>query len=617
MCGIVGLIQKEDVVESILDGLKRLEYRGYDSAGIATIEIHDPLPSLLHRRRAEGKLKALESVCLQQPIKGDIGIGHTRWATHGPAVERNAHPHANHRIAVVHNGIIENYSALKSDLEKRHTFHSQTDTEVIVYLLEEGLQKGLSPLQSVQDAVQHLRGAYALGIIFLEDPKTLYAVRHGSPLVLGKMEDGGACLGSDAISLAPWATSLCYLEDGDVAALSLENIQIFDKKKEAVARSFVTNPVTLETMGKGQYRHYMLKEIFEQPAVIGNALQHVLAQDADHLHFPSCDIDFKAIDRIAIIGCGTSYLAGMVAKYWFEKHARISVDVDIASEFRYRSPIFSNNQACFFISQSGETLDTFAALELCKHYSTTVGIVNVPQSSIARASHHVIFTHAGPEIGVASTKAFTCQLLALFTLVMECARQKGLLSPEKEKELIQGLRALPSLAHYVLQEKDMDNIASKIMNASHVMFIGRGLNYPVAMEGALKLKEITYIPSQAYASGELKHGPIALVDEHTPIFAITPYDQWFEKSAGNIQEIAARKGQLFVLTDATGAGHFLNMLPDTLVMGENLFALPDIMEDLMPFLYVLPLQLLSYYTGVRKGTDVDQPRNLAKSVTVE
>ena len=618
MCGIVGLITKEDVVESLLEGLKRLEYRGYDSAGIATLELsRENTPALLHRRRAEGKLKALEKVCDENPMKGHVGIGHTRWATHGPAVERNAHPHANHRIAVVHNGIIENYSALKADLEKRHTFHSQTDTEVIVYLLEENLQKNLSPLQAVQETVHVLRGAYALGIIFLEDPHTLYAVRHGSPLVLGKMEDGGACLGSDAISLAPWATSLCYMEDGDVAALSFDHIHIFDKKQNAVDRSFVANPITMETMGKGQYRHYMIKEIFEQPAVIGNALQHVLAQDADHLHFPACDIDFTKIDRISIIGCGTSYLAGMVAKYWFEEYARIPVEVDIASEFRYRSPVFSKNHACFFISQSGETLDTLSALNLCKKHSTTVGIVNVPQSSIARQAHHVIFTHAGPEIGVASTKAFTCQLLALLTLVMECARQKNLLSFEKEKELIQGLRSLPSLAHYVLQEKDMDSIASKIMNAPHVMFMGRGLHYPVAMEGALKLKEITYIPSQAYASGELKHGPIALVDEHTPIIVMAPYDKWFEKSAGNIQEIAARKGQLFVFTDAKGAGNLLTMLPENLVMGENLFALPDILEDLMPFLYILPLQLLSYYTGVRKGTDVDQPRNLAKSVTVE
>ena len=354
MCGIVGMIQKEDVVESLLEGLKRLEYRGYDSAGIATLETSNAhSPALLHRRRAEGKLKALEHVCLQNPIKGHIGIGHTRWATHGPAVERNAHPHANHRIAVVHNGIIENYSALKKDLEKRYTFHSQTDTEVIVYLLEECLEKGLSPLQSVQEAVQHLHGAYALGILFLEDPSTLYAVRHGSPLVLGKMEDGGACLGSDAISLALWATSLCYMEDGDVAALSAHDIQIFDKKREVANRAFVPNPITLETIGKGQYRHYMIKEIFEQPAVMGNALQHVLAQDADHLHFPSCAIDFKEIDRISIIGCGTSYLAGMVAKYWFEKHTHIPVEVDIASEFRYRSPVFSHHHACFFISQSG------------------------------------------------------------------------------------------------------------------------------------------------------------------------------------------------------------------------------------------------------------------------
>ncbi|MBX9977187.1 MAG: glutamine--fructose-6-phosphate transaminase (isomerizing) [Alphaproteobacteria bacterium] len=612
MCGIVGLISKDDVVDRLLGGLKRLEYRGYDSAGIATVN-----KDVLGRRRAEGKLAALEGICKENSLNGSIGIGHTRWATHGPAIEVNAHPHANHRIALVHNGIIENYSDLKSDLQTRHTFLSQTDTEVIVYLIEDALLEGLSPLHAVQNAMKKLKGAYALAILFKDSPHTLYAVRQGSPLVVGMSEEEGMSLGSDAITLAPLAHQLCYLEDGDVAELTLDTINIYDRQDKIVTRPFVKNPVNIETIGKGQYRHYMLKEIFEQPTVLGHGLQHVLAHDADHLHMPNVNIPFNEVHRISIIACGTSYYAAMVAKYWFEAFARIQVDVDIASEFRYRSPVFTSNHYCFFISQSGETSDTLAAMELARHHSTTVGVVNVPESSMARMADHVVFTHAGPEIGVASTKAFTCQLLCLLTLALEAARQRGHLSAEDEKHLIQGLRTLPAMTHQVLQNDTIQSLSQKIMNAGHVIFLGRGSIYPIALEGALKLKEITYIPSDAYPSGELKHGPIALIDENVPVLVIAPYDQWFEKSASNIQEIHARKGKLIVFTDAPGAAHLTTMLPNVFHPGQNLIILPQINQALQPFLYVLPLQLLAYYTGVHKGTDVDQPRNLAKSVTVE
>lgn len=612
MCGIVGLIGNKDVVGCLLEGLKRLEYRGYDSAGIATLETGE-----MHRRRAEGKLKMLEDVCAKDPIKGNIGIGHTRWATHGIASEANAHPHANHRVSLVHNGIIENYSELKEDLSKRHTFLSQTDSEVVVYLIEDELARGLSPLKAVQAAVKKLKGAYALAILFKETPEHLYAVRQGSPLVVGMSEEWGAMLGSDAISLAAWAEQICYLNDGDIAELSLATIHIFDKEDHVASRPFVKNHMNVENISKGQFRHYMLKEIFEQPTVLGNSLQHILASDADHVHLPECTIDFNEVERISIIACGTSHYAAMVAKYWFEKFAGIAVDVDIASEFRYRSPVFSKNHYCFFISQSGETLDTLSALELCKGHATTVGIVNVPQSSIARAADHVIYTHAGPEIGVASTKAFTCQMICLLSLALEASRQRGRFDAAAEGKLIQSLRMLPSLVHQTLREENIEVLSHKIAAASHVIFLGRGTHFPIALEGALKLKEITYIPAHAYAAGELKHGPIALVDEHVPIIILAPYDAWFEKNIGNIQEVHARKGNITVFTDMRGATHLMTAMPGVFTLGNNLMVLPEIEATLQPFLFTLPLQLLAYYTGLRKGTDVDQPRNLAKSVTVE
>ena len=611
MCGIVGLIARDDVVNKILEGLERLEYRGYDSAGIATI--HE---GKLDRRRSEGKLRALKEVCFHAPLQGTIGIGHTRWATHGPAIEANAHPHANHRIALVHNGIIENFSILKKDLETRYTFESQTDTEVIVYLIEDELAKDQNPLKALQAAVKKLKGTYAIAVLFKESPDTLYAVRQGSPLVLG-ISEKASYLGSDAISLAPWVKQLCYLEDGDLAELTPGHVTLYNREDQKVQRPFVANPMATENISKGPYRHYMLKEIFEQSTVLSQGLQHILEKEAHHLHAPQGDIDFKAIESLSIIACGTSYYAAMVAKYWFEKYAHIPVDVDIASEFRYRHPVFTKNHACFFISQSGETLDTLAALELSKKHALTLGIVNVPQSSIARAAHHVVFTHAGPEIGVASTKAFTCQLLTLLTLALEAARQRKYLSAREEESMIQSLRSLPGLVHQVLINNKMEAVAQTILKAPHVIFLGRGTQYPIALEGALKLKEISYIPSQAYASGELKHGPIALIDEHVAIFILAPFDAWFEKSAGNIQEIHARKGHMTVFTDEEGAEHLQTMLPGVFHLGKNLILLPKVDPLLHPFLYVLPLQLLSYYTGMLKGTDVDQPRNLAKSVTVE
>lgn len=612
MCGIVGLIgQQNDVGASLLEGLKLLEYRGYDSAGIATFAQGE-----IHRRRAEGKLKMLQEVCQKNPISGYMGIAHTRWATHGIASEDNAHPHANHRIALVHNGIVENYAALKEDLATRYTFLSQTDSEVIVHLLEDALKEGLPPLKALQQSVKKLKGAYALALIFKDDPKNLYAVRQGSPLVVGMSEEWGGMLGSDVLSIARWAEQICYLEDGDIAQISNTTMHIFDKNDQIATRPFLKNSMNMGSIDKGAYRHYMLKEIFEQPTVLGNALQHMLEDDAEHLNSP-CTMDFSKIERLSIIACGTSFYAGMVAKYWFESFAKIPVDTDIASEFRYRNPVFTQNHGCLFISQSGETSDTLAALGLCKGKAMTLGIVNVPQSSIARAADHVLYTHAGPEIGVASTKAFTCQLLALLSLALKAAREKNALSAKVEKEMIQSLRTLPALIHQTLREENIESFSHKIAQAQHVIFLGRGVHYPIALEGALKLKEITYIPSQAYPSGELKHGPIALVDEEVPIIILAPFDAWFEKSLGNIQEVAARKGNITVLSDLRGATLLMQAMPQTFTLGSNLIILPEVPSILQPFLFTIPLQLLAYYTGLRKGTDVDQPRNLAKSVTVE
>lgn len=613
MCGIVGILSQHNVTDRLIEGLKRLEYRGYDSAGVATID-----DNILSRRRAPGKLKELENICKERPLSGKIGIGHTRWATHGIANKENAHPHMSDHVAVVHNGIIENFAELKEDLQQRYTFQSETDTEVVVYLLEDEIKAELTPLKALQNVVKKIKGAYALAILFKNHPDTLYGVRHGSPLVVGVSEEHGAMLGSDAISLAPWARKLCYLQDGDMVELRLDQLSFFDKDEVAVDRSFVQNYVSADTIGKGEYRHYMLKEIFEQPAIIGQLLNHVLATDSDHITLPTLDFDFSTIERISIIACGTSYYSGMVAEYWFEKMAGIAVDVDIASEFRYRSPVFSKNHLCVFISQSGETIDTLAALDLCKKQGAkTLAIVNVPQSSIARMADHVIFTHAGPEIGVASTKAFTCQMLCLLSLALSAARQQKRLTAEDEKSIIDGLRTLPGMMNHVLGDDLIKGLSEKLTSAEHVIFLGRGIQYPLALEAALKLKEITYIPAHAYAAGELKHGPIATIDPDVPVLVLAPHDAWFEKTMGNIQEVLARRGNVIIFTDSPGFDHISTVFKDRFKMGENIIVCPEIHNDLKPFLFILPLQLLAYHTAVKIGTDVDQPRNLAKSVTVE
>jgi len=613
MCGIVGILSQQNVTDRLIEGLKRLEYRGYDSAGVATID-----DNVLSRRRAPGKLKELENICKERPLSGNIGIGHTRWATHGIANKENAHPHMSDHVAVVHNGIIENFAELKEDLQQRYAFQSETDTEVVVYLLEDEIKAGHTPLKALQNIVKKIKGAYALAILFKNHPETLYGVRHGSPLVVGMSEEHGAMLGSDAISLAPWARKLCYLQDGDMVELRLDQLSFFDKDEVAVDRPFVQNYVSADTIGKGEYRHYMLKEIFEQPAIIGQLLNHVLAADSDHITLPTLDFDFSTIDRISIIACGTSYYSGMVAEYWFEKMAGIAVDVDIASEFRYRSPVFSKNHLCVFISQSGETIDTLAALDLCKKQGAkTLAIVNVPQSSIARMADHVIFTHAGPEIGVASTKAFTCQMLCLLSLALSAARQQKRLTAEDEKSIIGGLRTLPGMMNHVLGDDAIKGLSEKLTSAEHVIFLGRGIEYPLALEAALKLKEITYIPAHAYAAGELKHGPIATIDPDVPVLVLAPHDAWFEKTMGNIQEVLARRGNVIIFTDSPGFDHISGVFKDRFKMGENIIVCPEIHNDLKPFLFILPLQLLAYHTAVKIGTDVDQPRNLAKSVTVE
>ncbi len=607
MCGIVGIVGHSPVAPLIVDALKRLEYRGYDSAGIATIE-----RGLLARRRADGMLIKLERRLKADPLVGTIGIGHTRWATHGVPNETNAHPHFSNGVAIVHNGIIENFAELRDELRKDgYEFASQTDTEVVAHLVARELAGGRKPVEAAYNALKRLQGAFALAIMFRGDEDLIVGARNGPPLAVGHGE-GEMFLGSDAIALAPFTNSITYLEDGDWAVIRRDEIMIFDMEGRQVERKRQQSVGTSFLVDKGNYRHFMQKEIHEQPEVIGHTLAHYVdfaRGAAKPLELP---FDFAKLDRIALSACGTAYLAGLIGKYWFERYARLPVDIDIASEFRYREMPISKNSAAFFVSQSGETADTLASLRYCRKAEIPIGaIVNVRESTIARESDVVLPTLAGPEIGVASTKAFTCQLSVLASLALRAAAARGTITGEEEMGLVRALSEVPRIATQVLKlESQIERVARELSHYKHVLYLGRDTNYPLAMEGALKLKEISYIHAEGYAAGELKHGPIALIDEHMPVIVIAPHDRIFDKTVSNMQEVAARGGKIILITDRQGAANATVKALETII-------LPDVPEFVAPIVYALPVQMLAYWTAVFMGTDVDQPRNLAKSVTVE
>ncbi|QQO31027.1 glutamine--fructose-6-phosphate transaminase (isomerizing) [Bradyrhizobium diazoefficiens] len=608
MCGIVGILGREPVAEQLVDSLKRLEYRGYDSAGVATLE-----GKHLERRRAEGKLKNLEKRLEAEPLKGTTGIGHTRWATHGKPTVNNAHPHATERVAVVHNGIIENFRELREELEKNGTvFHTETDTEIVLHLVDDLLTRGNKPVEAVKLTLARLRGAFALGFIFAGDDDLMIGARNGPPLAIG-YGDGEMYLGSDAIALGPFTDTISYLEDGDWVVLTHKSADIFDKDGQAVARDKIKHAASTSLVDKANYRHFMAKEIHEQPEVVGHTLARYVDMATERVSLPvKLPFDFKDIQRINITACGTASYAGIVAKYWFERFARLPVEVDVASEFRYREAPLRKGDLAIFISQSGETADTLAALRYAKAEGAhTIAVVNVPTSTIARESETVLQTLAGPEIGVASTKAFTCQLMVLANLAIAAGKARGELSVEDETKLVHGLVEIPRLmADALTSEPQIEKLAHRIAKSRDVLYLGRGTSFPLALEGALKLKEISYIHAEGYAAGELKHGPIALIDETMPVVVIAPYDRVFEKTVSNMQEVAARGGNIILMTDAKGAAE---ATVDSLVT----IVMPDMAAAFTPMVYSIPVQLLAYHTAVVMGTDVDQPRNLAKSVTVE
>jgi glucosamine--fructose-6-phosphate aminotransferase (isomerizing) len=607
MCGIVGILGREPVAEHLVDALKRLEYRGYDSAGVATLE-----DGRLVRRRAQGKLRNLEDKLRSEPLKGVIGIGHTRWATHGKPNETNAHPHATEHLAVVHNGIIENFRELREELEKKGAkFGTETDTEVIAHLVTDEMKNGRSPVEAVNAALPRLRGAFALAFLFEGENDLMIGARKGSPLAVGYGE-GEMYLGSDAIALAPFTDTISYLEDGDSAVLTRKGVKIRDAKGSTVERAVVKSAASAFLVDKGNHRHFMAKEIHEQPEVVGHTLAHYLDMAAGRVALPAMPFDFRALDRISISACGTAYYAGLVAKYWFERFARLSVEIDVASEFRYREVPLSPGGLAVFVSQSGETADTLATLRYAKEQKQhVVSVVNVPSSTIARESDVVMPTLAGPEIGVASTKAFTCQLAVLATLAIGAGRARGILSEGDEAKLVQGLIEVPRhMAHALALEPQIEHLARDLAKSRDVLYLGRGTSYPIALEGALKLKEISYIHAEGYAAGELKHGPIALIDETMPVIVIAPYDRVFDKTVSNMQEVAARGGRIILVTDPKGAH-------EAHVEQAVKLVLPEMAATVTPLAYSIPVQLLAYHTAVVMGTDVDQPRNLAKSVTVE
>jgi glutamine---fructose-6-phosphate transaminase (isomerizing) len=608
MCGIVGILGRGPVADQIVDSLKRLEYRGYDSAGVATLE-----GDHLERRRAEGKLKNLEARLRTEPLAGHTGIGHTRWATHGKPTESNAHPHATDNVAVVHNGIIENFRELRQMLEKQGAkFQSDTDTEVVVHLVNSYLLKGMSPREAVKASLPQLRGAFALAFVFKGFGNLMIGARKGSPLAIGH-GDGEMYLGSDAIALAPFTDTISYLEDGDWVVLTREVGVIYDEHGAVVNREVLKSGASSFLVDKANYRHFMAKEIHEQPEVVGHTLARYVDMAAERISLPvKLPFDFKDIQRISITACGTASYAGYIAKYWFERLARVPVELDVASEFRYREAPLRKGDLAICISQSGETADTLAALRYAKSQGLhTLSVVNVPTSTIARESETVLQTLAGPEIGVASTKAFTCQLMVLAAIAIAAGKARGELSDADEAKLVHGLVEIPRLmAAALATEPQIEKLARDIAKCKDVLYLGRGTSYPLALEGALKLKEISYIHAEGYAAGELKHGPIALIDENMPVVVIAPHDRVFEKTVSNMQEVAARGGNIILMTDAKGAA-------EATVESMVTIVLPDMAATFTPMVYAVPVQLLAYHTAVIMGTDVDQPRNLAKSVTVE
>ena len=609
MCGIIGVIGQEPAAPQLIDALKRLEYRGYDSAGVATLEA-----GKLVRRRAEGKLKNLEARLLHEPLNGTIGIGHTRWATHGRPTENNAHPHATEKLAVVHNGIIENFAELRRELEKQGAkFATETDTEVIAHLVTAEMKRGASPVEAVKAALPRLRGAFALAFLFAGEENLLIGARQGSPLAIG-FGDGSMYVGSDAIALAPFTDMVSYLEDGDWVVVTRGGAEIHDRDGNVVHRAVLKSQASVLLIDKGNHRHFMAKEIHEQPEVVGHTLANYVDMTAERVALPfALPFDFKTLNRISIAACGTAYYAGMVARYWFEQFAQLPVEVDIASEFRYRDVPLAPGNLAIFVSQSGETADTLASLRYARaHQQHVLSIVNVPSSSIARESDVVMPTLAGPEIGVASTKAFTCQLAALATLAIAAGRARGVLAESDEKALVHALIEMPRHLNDALAlEPQIEQLARDLAKCRDVLYLGRGTSFPIALEGALKLKEISYIHAEGYAAGELKHGPIALIDENMPVIVIAPHDRVFEKTVSNMQEVAARGGRLILMSDAQGAAAAND--------GQSVatLTLPTVHAAVAPIVYAVPVQLLAYHTAVIMGTDVDQPRNLAKSVTVE
>ncbi len=608
MCGIVGILGREPVAGALVDALKRLEYRGYDSAGIATLEDGE-----LARRRAEGKLRNLENKLAREPLSGKIGIGHTRWATHGRPSESNAHPHATDRLAVVHNGIIENFQELREELLKKGAqFGSETDTEVVAHLVTQEMKHGRSPSEAVAAALPRLRGAFALAFLFSGEDDLLIGARKGSPLAVG-YGDGEMFLGSDAIALAPFTDTISYLEDGDSVVLTRSGVEVHDAAGSTVERAVLKSNASAFLVDKGNHRHFMAKEIHEQPEVVGHTLAHYIDFAAERVRLPTAlPFDFRSLERIAMSACGTAYYAGLVAKYWFERFARLPVEIDIASEFRYREAPLPPGGLAIFVSQSGETADTLATLRYAKEQRQHVlSVVNVTTSTIARESDVVMPTLAGPEIGVASTKAFTCQLAVLACLAVAAGRARGVLSVEDEKKLVHALIEVPGLMAEALKlEPQIEVLARGLTESRNVLYLGRGTSFPLALEGALKLKEISYIHAEGYAAGELKHGPIALIDKAMPVIVIAPHDRVFEKTVSNMQEVAARDGRIILITDPAGAR-------ETHVKSLSKITLPDMPATITPLVYAIPVQLIAYHTAVAMGTDVDQPRNLAKSVTVE
>jgi glucosamine--fructose-6-phosphate aminotransferase (isomerizing) len=606
MCGIVGIIGKAEVAPLLFDGLKRLEYRGYDSAGIATLK-----DGRIDRRRAEGKLGNLGAVLEAQPLSGTIGIGHTRWATHGRPSENNAHPHATDKVAIVHNGIIENFQELRDELGSLgKKFTTDTDTEVVAHLLTHYVEHGHSPEQAMERAMGRLHGAFSLAILFADRPDIIVGARRGSPLAIG-FGDGEMFLGSDAMALAPFTNRICYLEEDDWAVLSMDGATIYNDGRR-VNREIVQTALSGAIIGKGNHRHFMMKEIAEQPTVIGDTLQAFMNPLERRIQLPDLPVDLAKLTRLTIVACGTASLAGHVAKYWLESVARLPVELDVASEFRYRQAPMDPDGALMVISQSGETADTLAALRYAKSLGQKVlAVLNVPESTIGRESDVVLHTLAGPEIGVASTKAFTTQLVLLACFAIAVARARGVIDAMREAELSAALTEVPARVAEVLNhDAHIREIALKVAEARDVLFLGRGTSYPIALEGALKLKEISYIHAEGYAAGEMKHGPIALIDENVPVIVVAPSDELFDKTFSNLQEVMARGGRVVFLSDAEGVRK----------LGGKAMAvieLPRVDPFVAPILYTIPVQLLAYHAAVAKGTDVDQPRNLAKSVTVE